>query len=174
MSQIDEASAGGAGTETLTRAGPAPRRADRPSDERPDYVWRHPASLVSAPPSVVLEQYRLPTLAVAGLLLLTAAAVLEGYRWLHLIPASRLYPPAWVFAVLTVPLSLYLTRSPDGIGRQPTRSLVAVASGGLVAATVLELVVGRAWSAYLLGAYDLTLAAILLTAALIGGKIPAR
>ncbi len=123
---------------------------------------------------MALERYRLPSLAVAGLFLLTAAAVLEGYRWLHLIPGSRLYPPAWVFAVLMVPVGLYLTRSPDGIGRQPTRSLVVVASGGLVAATLLEMVVGRAWSAYLLGAYDLTLAALLLIAALIGGKFPAR
>jgi ferric-dicitrate binding protein FerR (iron transport regulator) len=104
----------------------------------------------------------------AGLVLLTAAAVLEGYRWLQVIPSSRLPPSAAVFMALVVPSTLLLARPPRPWRRSPAQIVALGAAVGLVVVTVVETVAGRPWSADLLGAYDLATAAAILTAALSG------
>src|SRR5665213_3394645 len=82
MSQVGEAGSGGAGAGTLFRGGEG--------EARPDFVRRHPASPDFALPVEPTEEKfpRAPSLVTAGLVLLTAAAVLEGYRWLNVIPSS--------------------------------------------------------------------------------------
>ena len=164
MSQVGEAGAGGTGAGILFR-----REKDA---TRPDVTRRHPASLEFAPPvaHAVPEHPGVPSLVRAGLILLTAAAVLEGYRWLNVIPSSRLHPSAPVFAVLMVPCCLFLARAPREQKRRPAQKATVAGVVGLVAVTAVELVVDRPWSAHLLGAYDLALAATLLGAALVGGE----
>jgi hypothetical protein len=166
MSQVSEAGAGGMGAGTLSRGH------ERTVPARPDFVRRHPASLDPMPPvdTRVLDRPRAPSLVTAGLILLTAAAVLEGYQWLNVIPSSRLHPSALAFTILVVPCCLFLTQAPHGLKRRPAQTGVLVVAGGLVATTVVELAVKRPWSAHLLGAYDLAMAATILTAALIGGE----
>jgi len=164
MSQVGEAGSGGAGAGTLFRGGEG--------EARPDFVRRHPASPDFALPVEPTEEKfpRAPSLVTAGLVLLTAAAVLEGYRWLNVIPSSRLHPSALVFTVLMVPCCMFLTRALRGERRRPAQRAVLAGVIGLVAVTAAELVVDRPWSAHLLGAYDLALAATILAAALIGGE----
>jgi hypothetical protein len=169
MSQVSEAGAGGMGAGTLSRG------QERNVPTRPDFVRRHPASLDPMPPvdTKVLDRPRAPSLVTAGLILLTAAAVLEGYRWLNVIPSIRLHPSTLVFTVLVVPCCLFLTRAPHGAKRRPTQKVVLVVAGGLVVTTVVELAVNRPWSAHLLGAYDLAMAATILAVGLIGGEFVA-
>ncbi len=167
MSQVGTAGAGGMGAGTLSR--------DRDTAEgaRPDFVRRHPASL--DPPPVPIEPARAypraPQLVTAGLVLWAAAAVLEGYRWLGVVPASRLHPPPPVFAVLMVALILLFTRPPRHTGRRAALKAAMVAGCGLAAVTVVHMVVGRTWSAHLLGAYDLAMAVVVLATALITGDL---
>jgi hypothetical protein len=94
----------------------------------------------------------------AGLVLLTAAAVLEGYRWLQVIPSSRLHPSALLFAVLVVPATFFLTRPPRPWSRSVSERIAMAALAGLSVVTVVETVTVRPWSADLLGASDLTTA----------------
>ncbi len=165
MSQVGEAGSGGAGAGTLFRGGEG--------GARPDFVRRHPASLDFAPPvePMEVERARTPSLVTAGLVLLTAAAVLEGYRWLNVIPPSRLHPSALVFTVLMVPCCLFLTRALRGERRRRAQRAVVAGVVGLVGVTAVELGSNHPWSAHLLGAYDLVLAATILAAALIGGEL---
>jgi hypothetical protein len=110
----------------------------------------------------------------AGLVLLTAAAVLEGYRWLQVIPSGRLHPSALVFVVLVVPATLFLTRPPRPWLRTHSERVAVAAVAGLTVVTVVETVTGRPWSADLLGASDLTTAVAILIAALTGAEALAR
>lgn len=164
MSQFGEAGSGGTGAGTLFR--------DPLSDARPGPGRRHPASLGFVPPvpPTRSERPRAPSLVTAGLILLTAAAVLEGYRWLNVIPSSRLHTSALVFTILMVPCCLFLTRSPHGEKRRPAQKAVLAGAAGLVAVTAVAMVVDRPWSAQLLGAYDLALAATILADAFTGGE----
>lgn len=78
----------------------------------PDCVRRHPASLVAlatrAPPAEV-ERQRPEYVAIGpeyvtiGMVLLSAAAVFEGYRWLNVIPGSRTGLTTPAFALLALP-----------------------------------------------------------------------
>jgi hypothetical protein len=164
MSQVG---AGGTGVGTLSR------ERDPADGVRPEFVRRHPASL--DPPRVRVERVRpyprAPQLVTAGLVLWAAAAVLEGYRWLGVVAAGRLHPSPPVFAVLMVPLILLLTRPPHHASRRTAQKAAMVAGCGLVAVTVVQMVVGRTWSAHLLGAYDLAMAVVVLAAALVTGDL---
>ncbi len=170
MSQVGVAGVGRTGAGTLS-----PEQ-DAAVGARPDFVRRHPASL--DPPAVPVEPDgpypRAPQLVTAGLVLWAAAAVLEGYRWLDVIPASRLHPSPPVFAALMVPLLLVLTRPPRHTRRRTAQKAAMVAGGVLVAVTVLQMVAGRTWSAHLLGAYDLAAAVVVLTTALVTGDLLGR
>ena len=153
--------------------GAAPRDGIR-GEARPASVRWHPSSLdwdaARPPPAAVRAvRERAPTLVTAGMVLLAAAAILEGYRWLNVIPASRLSPSALVFAAVAVPTAVLLTRTALATARRSTRVAVEVAAVGLVAVTVLEMVVNRPWSARALGAYDLLMAAAVLGVAVASG-----
>jgi hypothetical protein len=117
---------------------------------------------------------RAPQLVTAGLVLLTAAAILEGYRWLQVIPSGRLHPSALVFAVVMVPITLFLTRPPQPWTRSPLERVAVAAVAGLAVVTVVKTVTGRPWAADLLGASDLTAAVAILIAALTGAEPFAR
>jgi hypothetical protein len=55
-----------------------------------------------------------PPFAAPALVLLAAAAIFEGYMWLHLIPGGSLRPSGLLFAVAIVPMTYALTRcDPD-------------------------------------------------------------
>lgn len=162
MSQVGQATPGVAGTVSRARSGPAMAR--------PDFVRRHPASLDPAPHGRDRAPGRpqAPQLLTAGLVLLAAAAVLEGYRWLQVIPSNRLDLPAVVFAVLVAPTTLVLTRPPHHWTWTPAQKVALAAVAGLVAVTVVALLVTRLWSAQLLGAYYLATALAIVVAALSG------
>jgi hypothetical protein len=105
----------------------------------------------------------------AGLVLLAAAAIFEGYEWLNVLPANPLHLSALVFAAVAVPAAVFLTRRALATARRSTLVAAEAASVGLVAITVLHLVVDRPWSARALGAYDLVMAAAVLGAAVVSG-----
>ena len=163
MSRVEESGGRGAGAGTLS-----PHRQATVAT-RPDHVRRHPASLDPAPWPLdpARERPRVPQLVTAGLVLVAAAEVLEGYRWLGVIPTSRLQPPALVFALLTAVLTVYLTRTPRPGRRLPALSVALAVALGLLAPTGVEMLVDRPWSAHLLGGYDLGMAGIVLAAALL-------
>ena len=126
------------------------------------HTWESPDQGASSGPA------RHPQLVTASLVLLAAAFVLEGYRWLDLIQSGRLYPPAAAFAVLVVPAVMFLTRPPPRSERLPADRVAVVAAGGLAIVTLVELLSDRPWSARLLGAYDLLCAAVILGVAFAG------
>jgi len=111
-----------------------------------------------------------PKLVTAGMVLLAAAIVFEGYRWLHVIPAGRLQPPALVFAAVAALVAVLLTRAAPAAGPRSTHLLVNMAAVGLVVVTVLEVVVNRPWSTRVLGSYDLLMAAAVFGAAAVSGN----
>jgi len=103
------------------------------------------------------------------MVLLAAAALFEGYRRLNVISTDQLHPSALFFAAVAVPAALLLARSALATARRSIRVAVEAASVGLVAMTVLDLVVDRPWSARALGACDLLMAAAVLIAAVVSG-----
>ncbi len=170
MSQVGGTTAG------RTAGGVETRERDRASPKPVDLVRWHPASLdpEPAPRDESTRRPRAPQLVTAGLVLLTAAGVLEGYRWLQVIPSGRLHPSALLFVVLVVPTTLFLTRPPRPWVRTPSERVAVAAVAGLTVVTVVETVTGKPWSADLLGASDLTTAVAILTAALTGAGAFAR
>jgi hypothetical protein len=147
--------------------------------ELPDFVRRHPAALTvrsfgPQPDIGEVTPVRLPLegqpsdLVSAGLVLLASFSVLEGYRLLDLISASLWHPSAPVFAAMTIPVALLLTRPSDGRRRRRSQQLVLVAAAGLLTVTLVDVVVHTTWSTRLLGGYDLVLAAVAIAAALAG------
>jgi hypothetical protein len=160
-------------TATLVGVEAAPRDetrgGGRPSPER----W-HPSSLDwdsdrPAPGASQEAWDRAPTLVTAGMVLLAAAAIFEGYRRLNVISANELHPSALVFAAVAVPAAPLLARTALATAHRFIRVAVEATSLGLVAMTVLEMVVTRPWSARTLGACDLLMAAAVLGAAVVSG-----
>jgi len=151
--------------------GESPRDGTTGGEARPPPVRGHPASLDWAggrpAPGAVRDRASKPV--TAGMVLLAAAAIFEGYRRLDVITASPLHPSALVFAVVAVPAAVLLARAALATGRRPTRLAVDVVSGGLVALTLLETVVNRPWSSWALGAADLLMAAAMLGVAVVSG-----
>ena len=151
----------------------APRDGTR-GGARPSPVRWHPSSLdgdsARPAPGVAQEAWdRAPKLVTAAMVVLAAAAIFEGYRRLNVIPANELHPSALVFAAVAVPAALLLARSALATARRSIRVAVEAASVGLLAMTVLEVVVNRPWSARALGACDLLMAAAVLGAAVVSG-----
>lgn len=135
---------------------------------------RHPSSpdwdAAGPAPGAAQETWdRAPKLVTAGMVLLAAAALFEGYRRLNVISTDQLHPSALFFAAVAVPAALLLARSALATARRSIRVAVEAASVGLVAMTVLDLVVDRPWSARALGACDLLMAAAVLIAAVVSG-----
>ena len=157
----------------LKRGGTVDRDvAPRPAGGRslPDHVRRHPASLVAPPfgaPSADAQER--PEYVTAGMVLLSAATVFQGYRWLNVIPGGRTHLTAPVFAVLALPAALVLTRSHRRARHGWPARLIGLSTLVLLVATVVETAVGHLWSARALGASDLLLALTLFGSALISG-----
>jgi hypothetical protein len=153
--------------------GVAPRVGTR-GEARPSPARWHPSALgwdaaLPAPGTIGAARERAPKLVTAGMVLLAAAAIFEGYRLLNVIPGSQRHLSALVFAAAAVLAAVFLTRTALATARRSTRVAVEVASVGLVAMTVLETVVDRPWSTRALGAYDLLVAAAVLGAAVANG-----
>jgi hypothetical protein len=153
--------------------GPAPGDGTR-GGARPYPARWHPSSLEwdSARPAQSATQVawdRAPKLVTAGMVLLGAAAVFEGYRRLNVITTDQLHPSALVFAAVAVPAALLLARTTLATARRSTRVAVETASAGLAATTLLEMMVNRPWSARALGASDLLMAVAVLGAAVLSG-----
>jgi len=112
---------------------------------------------------------RAPKLVTAGMVLVAAAALFEGYGRLNVIPANALGLSALVFAAVAIPTALLLTRKALSTAHRSTLVATEATSMGLLAITVLHSLVDRPWSTRALGAYDLLMAAALLGAAVVGG-----
>ena len=154
--------------------GAAAERGGTSGRARPPRARWHPSSLEwdTAPPAPGTERTvraRAPKLVTAGMVLVAAAALFEGYGWLNVIPADALRLSALVFAAVAVPSALLLTRKALTAVHRSTLVAAEAASVGLLAITVLHTLVDRPWSARALGAYDLLMAAAVLGAAVVGG-----
>ena len=107
-----------------------------------------------------------PRFAAPGLVLLAAAALLEGYLWLHLIPIGPLRPSGLLFATVVAPATYGLTRvvavgTPFWLRRVTLVCAAAVPLAGVL--VVAHTVTGeRAF-----GALSLALAAAILTLAVL-------
>ena len=88
---------------------------------------------LSAPGAAREAWDRAPKLATAGMVLLGAAAIFEGYRRLNVIPVSELHPSALVFAAVAVPAMLLVARTTLATARRSIRVAVEAASATLVA-----------------------------------------
>ena len=109
--------------------------------------------------------YRAPALA-----LMAAVSILEGYKWLGIIPADRSplstlvfgRAGAAVFAGLIVVAAALLARPGAGPGRATGRRLVLLSAGAVTVATILFVATGASVTTWLLGAADLALATVVL------------
>jgi hypothetical protein len=116
-----------------------------------------------------------------------AVAILEGYRWLNVLPSLGWRPSSVVFAAVAVPLTLAVTRGgrgegggPDQVGqrgeggepggpdgrRWATRAVTGAALL-LVPVTVIALFLPRPPIAQLIGSTDLLFAVTALAAVLV-------
>jgi hypothetical protein len=109
--------------------------------------------------------YRAPALA-----LVAAVSILEGYKWLGVIPADRSplsnlvfgRAGAAVFAGLIVAAAALLARPGNQQRRSSTQRLVLLTTGAVAGATVVFVAVHGSFASGLLGAADLALAAVVL------------
>lgn len=109
--------------------------------------------------------YRAP-----GLALLAAISILEGYKWLGVIPGDRSplsnlvfgRPGAVVLATLTLVAAALLTRPGAGPPRPAGQRLMLLAAGAVGAVTAVFVATDASAATGWLGAADLTLAAIVL------------
>jgi hypothetical protein len=98
-----------------------------------------------------------PPLLSPGLALVAAAAFLEAYEALHVLPASR-WTSGIVFAMLAAPLTALLTRPPAGGHREWHEDVVIAAAVLVVVTTALNLAVEQSTVVVTRGASDLLLA----------------
>jgi hypothetical protein len=107
--------------------------------------------------------------------LVAAVAILEGYRWLNVLPSVGWRPSAIVFTSLAVPLAMVVTRGhrgePGGPGGQrwPARAVTGAALL-VVPLTVITLIHPQAPIAQLMGSTDLLFAVAALVAVLINER----
>jgi hypothetical protein len=135
---------------TLSPPAPAPLTADE-----------RPAQKTYGPDSV----YRAP-----GLALLAAVSILEGYKWLGVIPANRSPLSDLVFgrvgaaasAALILAAAVLLARPDKEQRRSPGQRLVLLAAAAVAVATVAFVSFPGSAAARWLGTADLTLAAVVL------------
>jgi membrane protein implicated in regulation of membrane protease activity len=135
--------------------------------------------------SSVVSPYASPVLVVVA-----AVAILEGYRWLNVLPRLGWRPSAVVFAAVAVPLAIAVTRGgrggrekrsgrgglggpggPGGPGGQ--RWAVRAVTGAallLVPVTVTAVILPRAPIAQLMGSTDLLFAFTALVAVLVNER----
>jgi hypothetical protein len=151
----------------LERPGPTPRPFDRPTATPPG----RPAAAVPATGTATTD----PALRSPALALLASLAVLEGYRWLGVIPtgASRLSgvvfgrPGAVAFAAIAGTAALGMARArPEA--RNASHRLFGLATVALVTATVLLVASGGSAAQRALGVADLALAAVCAGAVAVG------
>jgi hypothetical protein len=119
-----------------------------------------------------------PPIASPALVLVAAASILEGYRWLKVIPAGGWQPSELVFVVLAVPVAMILTRSRrDGrraASAAAAAKMVTVTAMALLVVTVLALFVDRPSLALLTGIADLLFAVAALAAVLVNERAVRR
>jgi hypothetical protein len=153
---------------------------DRPpmsTAARCDGPARVPALTLCPPAPVTADQtpaprtygldsvYRAP-----GLALMAAVSILEGYKWLGVIPVDRSLLAnlvfgrvgAAVFAALILAAAVLVARPEGDRRRSPSQRLVLLAAGTVAAATVAFVFIHGSATARWLGGADLTLAAVVL------------
>jgi hypothetical protein len=127
-----------------------------------------PCSLSSAEPPPGSERTRRSPIFAAPALVLTAAfATLEGYRWLHLVPAGSIRTATVLFVAGAFPVTLWLTRRIDCPLANPVRRVARVLAAlvlGLGTVTLSSL--GRLMFP-VLGVSSLALAAALVALAVL-------
>ena len=106
------------------------------------------------------------------LVLVAAVAILEGYRWLNVLPPLGWRPVTALLTVVAVPLAVAVTRG-DRRGRGGRRVVAGTVTGVallLVPATITALVLPRSPAAQLVGAMNLLLAVTALAAVLVNER----
>ena len=136
---------------------------------RREHLRHHPSS-PEPRPSEPESAHGQPGFEAVGMVLLSAAAVLEGYQWLDVIHPGRLDLSAPVFALLSIPAALLLARAHRGPRHTWLTRLVVVSAAAIVVSTSLEAAYHHLWSARALGASDLLMAVSLFGSALAGGR----
>jgi hypothetical protein len=107
--------------------------------------------------------------------LVAAVAILEGYRWLNVLPQVGWRPSAVVFTAIAVPLALAVTGGrrgePGGPGGQRWAARAVTGSAALlVPVTVIALIHPQAPIAQLMGSTDLLFAVTALAAVLVNER----
>lgn len=129
-------------------------------------------SLDSPPP--VIAPHRavasVPGFVSPALALLAAVSILQGYTLLNVVPAGGWQTSAILFAAVTFPLSVLLTR-PRGGGPRTIAEKAVASSAALVAVmTVTALVIDRRSVTHLLGVSDLMFALVALGAVVVNER----
>jgi hypothetical protein len=101
-----------------------------------------------------------PLLAAPGLVAVAAMSIMEGYRWLDVIPGSGLHPSAFIYIALAVPLLVACTRPQPDRPRGWVRQAAVASALALLVAALAETVINRPWSARTFGICDLAVAAV--------------
>jgi hypothetical protein len=126
-------------------------------------------SLDSPPPVVAPHRAvaSVPGFVSPALALLAAVSILQGYTLLNVVPAGGWQTSAILFAAVTFPLSVLLTRPHGGGPRTITEKAVASSAALVAVMTVTALVIDRPSVTHLLGVSDLMFALVALGAVLV-------
>jgi hypothetical protein len=100
-----------------------------------------------------------PLLIVPGLVLLAAVSILEGYRWLHLLPDGSLLPTGLLFTLVALPATYWLTRYRSTGLTNVLRRVARICSTSVPVLGLAILIGSAAPWAQLLGITSLVLAA---------------
>jgi hypothetical protein len=174
---------------STTAAGPGPYPASpsaspgpRPGIDRPPFLTggdeqtTSPSGLAShSTLSSSADRSEVSPYASPVLVLLAAVAILEGYRWLNVLPSVGWRPSAVVFTALAVPLAMAVIgggrgdRGGPGGQRWAARAVTGAALL-LVPVTIITLIHPHPPIAQLMGSTDLLFAVTALAAVLINER----
>lgn len=131
------------------------------------------ASLDDPPVVPAPEPAAVPGFVSPVLVLLAAVSILQGYTLLNVLPDGEWQISAILFAAVSFPLSVVLTRPGGRVVRTGTEKAVALSAVLVAVMTAVALVVDRPSVTHLLGVSDLVFALLALVAAL-ANELPSR
>jgi len=113
---------------------------------------------------------RASAMASPGLMVLTAVAVMQGYRQLHVIPSAHLRLSQYAFAVCAPLVAVLLARSRRAWRRTLVQRGLLIVAVAIGVATPLVLAGARPEAGPVLGIGDMAVAAVALWAVLAGER----
>ena len=136
---------------------------------------RSAVTSLDGPPAVAtLERAAaVPGFVSPTLVLLAAVSILQGYSLLNVLPDGEWQTSAILFAAVSFPLSVALTRPGARGARTVTEKAVALSVALVAVMTAVALMIDRPSVTHLLGVSDLAFALLALVAVL-ANELPAR